>query len=237
MICVAAGLAMSGRKVFCFAITPFITGRVFDQIKVSIALMRLPVCLVAIGAGFSYDDAGPTHYGVEDMGIMKNLKGIEIISPYDAVSAKEAALQALHSPAFRYVRLDRHVLPDITLPYQLDTSPAATILTSGAMGETSKKIAESMNLSAVRMLTVFPFDPLVPLHGERLIVLEEHFYTGGLGESVAAWMKDRGDERPLLRCAIPDHYEWENGGRAHLWKRAGLDVESLTEKISKWLSQ
>lgn len=231
MVTAAAGLALSGKKVFCFAIIPFITGRVFDQIKVAIALRGLPVTLVGVGAGFSYDDGGPTHYGVEDIGIMKNLKGIEIFSPYDADSASSVATMCLNDPKFRYVRLDRHVLPEWSLGPKEEKYPGLGIVAYGAM------IPQALKL---RFGNVFPVTRVFPWEAQyrprNLVVLEEHFYTGGLGESISSWVHDHGDTCHMLRIAIPDHYEWENGGRAHLWKRAGLDVESLVKKISQWLA-
>lgn len=236
MISVAAGLSLAGKKVYCFAIIPFITGRCFDQIKVAIALQGLPVTLVGVGAGFSYDDGGPTHYGVEDIGIMKNLKGIEILSPRSEATAAFAARDSLNIPRFRYIRLDRHVLPEMGAFINPDEK--ISVITYGAMSDQAIKVAEFYQPIQVHpFATIHPFGGMNVIVGERIIVIEEHFYTGGLGESVAAWMKDHDDHRPLLRCAIPDHYEWENGGRAHLWKRAGLDVKSLTKRISEWLER
>lgn len=231
MITAAAGLALSGKKVFAFAIIPFITGRVFDQIKVAIALRGLPVTIVGVGAGYSYDDGGPTHYGVEDIGIMKNLKGIEIFSPANSDNAAQIAQRCLSQPAFRYIRLDRHQISGAVE----SACPAGTptILTYGAMAETAKKISGELHLGYCVLDKVYPFEGSWGC--TPWIVLEEHFYTGGLGETVSSWLHDHGDQSHFLRIAIPDHYEWENGGRAHLWKRAGLDVESIAKKISDWM--
>ena len=237
MINVAAGLALSGKQVFCFAIIPFITGRCFDQIKVAVALRGLPVTIVGVGAGYSYDDGGPTHYGVEDIGIMKNLKGIEIHSPNNSTSAASIAQLTIRHPAFRYIRLDRHVLPELPLREIEDESEMQIgLMAMGAMTSIAREVSSRLRDSEVlaEPTQVWPL-VYVPTESSKLVVIEEHFYTGGLGESVASWMKDHGDERPLLRIAIPDHYEWENGGRAHLWKRAGLDVESITKRISEWM--
>jgi len=202
MACVAAGLALSGKKPFMFAIAPFITGRIYDQLKVAIALRRLNVCVVGIGAGYSYDDGGPTHYSLDDIGLMKNLKGITIVSPRSEATARLAAQDALDDLKFRYVRLDRHVLPE--LGASIISDEKISVITYGAMSDQAVKMAESFASMQVHpIVTVHPFS-IGFATGGRIVVIEEHFYTGGLGESVAAWMKDRGDERPLLRCAIPD---------------------------------
>jgi transketolase len=231
MINVAAGLAIAGKQVFCFAIIPFITGRCFDQLKVAIALRGLPVTIVGVGAGYSYDDGGPTHYGVEDIGIMKNLKGIEIWSPASDLDAASIAQMTLQKPAFRYIRLDRHILP-VESHYPKSPTYPTLVLAYGAM----IKQAWDAGPDVFPCTMVFPFLGIEARTHKRIVVVEEHFYTGGLGETVAAWMKDHDDQRPLLRIAIPDQYEWENGGRAHLWKRAGLDVESITKRITEWMA-
>ena len=239
MINVAAGLALSGKQVFCFAIIPFVTGRCFDQIKVAIALRGLPVTIVGVGAGYSYDDGGPTHYGVEDIGIMKNLKGIEIWSPRDEESAKEIAEISIKEPAFRYVRLDRHVLPSVTRDprgYKVGLGFVSYGSMYSVAMEVKKKIG--MDGGVWHLSQVYPIDEFMragKIH-TALIVIEEHFYSGSVGESISSWLHDNQDRTPLLRIAIPDHYEWENGGRAHLWKRAGLDVESITKRITEWMA-
>ena len=233
MISVAAGLALSGKQVYCYAIIPFITGRCFDQTKVAIALQSLPVTLVGVGAGYSYDDGGPTHYGVEDIGIMRNLKRIEIWSPWDAETARETAKDCLARSVFRYVRLDRHVLPAVAL---LPFTHSTMIIGIGAMCQVACEVALQVGADGTGWAQNWPLLRSVPAPTDRVITVEEHFYSGGFGAAMSEWMHDHGDRRPLLRCAIPDQYEWENGGRQHLWKRAGLDTPTLVEKIRAWMT-
>ena len=77
MVNIAIGLALSGKRPYCYAITPFLTGRAFDQIRQA-CMMNLPITFVGIGAGYSYDDSGPTHHGIDDIGIMRVLPNMEI---------------------------------------------------------------------------------------------------------------------------------------------------------------
>ena len=88
MINVAAGLAISGKTVFCYSIASFATLRCYEQIKCSVAAMERDVTLVGIGVGLGYADSGPTHYTTEDIATMRAFPNIEIITPCDEISTK-----------------------------------------------------------------------------------------------------------------------------------------------------
>jgi len=112
----AAGLAQNGKIVYTYAMAPFVTLRCYEQIKVAIASMSLPVTIIGNGVGYSYNDAGPTHYATEDISCMRALGGIEILTASDTESTLAIARLSYSSPALRYVRLDRAFLPDIYRP-------------------------------------------------------------------------------------------------------------------------
>ena len=88
MISMAAGLTLMNKTIFCYAMAPFITSRCYEQIKCSVAAMDRPVCLVGIGVGLGYADAGPTHYTTEDIATMRVFPNIEIVTPSDVTSMK-----------------------------------------------------------------------------------------------------------------------------------------------------
>lgn len=73
LVTIATGMALSGKKVFIYAIMPFVTSRCYEMIKVDLSLMNVPVTAIGVGAGFSYDDSGPTHHSTEDISIMRTL--------------------------------------------------------------------------------------------------------------------------------------------------------------------
>ncbi|KKK54073.1 hypothetical protein LCGC14_3088410 [marine sediment metagenome] len=104
MVNIAIGLALSGKRPYCYAITPFLTGRAFDQIRQA-CMMNLPITFVGIGAGYSYDDSGPTHHGIDDIGIMRVLPNMRILQANDSSEAELLATIRYPEPA--YIRLDR----------------------------------------------------------------------------------------------------------------------------------
>jgi len=107
MISVAAGLAKSGKKVCVYTITPFVTERCFEQIKVDLCCMNLPVMIVGIGAGLTYSNDGPTHHTLNDIAIMRSLPNMTIYSPSSPEMNAALAEQAYNNNGPSYVRLDK----------------------------------------------------------------------------------------------------------------------------------
>ena len=129
MLDVASGLALEGNKVFVYAMAPFISLRSIEQTKCGAGLMNLPICLISVGIGLGYADAGPTHYSTEDFACFRSIVGSSIYTPSDVNTAKMIAEDMLNVPKFSYVRLDREVLknlsPEITTQeYKEECSPA-----------------------------------------------------------------------------------------------------------------
>ena len=87
MVDVGAGLALTGKKVFLYAMAPFITTRCYEQIKTVISSMQLPITLVGVGVGLGYDHATLTHFSTEDIAIMRALNGIRILTTVDSESS------------------------------------------------------------------------------------------------------------------------------------------------------
>jgi transketolase len=107
MINVAAGLASSGKKVVIFGILSFLTTRCYEQLKINICEMNLPVLIVGIGTGLSFSFDGPTHHSTFDISLIRQLPNIEIYNPVSAMSAKAVAREALNFAGPKFVRLDK----------------------------------------------------------------------------------------------------------------------------------
>src|SRR5271157_2241434 len=91
MMDLAAGLAQNGKIVYTYAMAPFVSLRCYEQVKVAIASMSLPVTIIGNGVGYSYNDAGPTHYATEDISCMRVLGGIEILTASDTETVLQTA--------------------------------------------------------------------------------------------------------------------------------------------------
>jgi transketolase len=254
MVTVATGLALSGKKVFIYAIMPFVTSRCFEFIKIDLSLMNIPVTAIGVGAGFSYDDSGPTHHSTEDIAIMRVLPNMTILSPSDSIMAAKFAEMAYKIPGPSYVRLDREVLPQIHSQNE-DFYDGLTNFKSGkdicliATGnmvhraiEVSDKLAEHfIDAGIIDLYRLKPINEKLLLENieqsKKIVTLEEHLINGGIGSIVAEILIDSGKITSLKRIAIQDKYYYAYGGRKNIQSLCGLDADSITKKILDWYQQ
>jgi len=227
---VAAGLALEGKRVFVFAIAPFITLRCYEQIRTSICMMNLPVTIVGVGAGVSYDESGPTHHAVEDISVMRVLPNMQIFNITNAVMAEEIASLAVESPT--YVRVDRKCFLNET-----GKGPESDyiIFSTGNMLELSFKIAKKLDYG-YRAIEWFPIEAedVIPWVGgkKQIITIEEHTLPGGLGSAVLEVLADNNIQIPVKRIGmnISEGYCYQYG-RKNIQKIYGLDKESIIKTI------
>ena len=215
--------------------------------------MSLPVTIIGNGVGYSYNDAGPTHYATEDISCMRALGGLEILTPGDTVATLFTAKQSHTQPAFRYVRLDRAFLPPVYAEgdqrfwtdglVELDAGKGVCILANGYMLQTAKEAraalaAEGLNVGLIDVFRLRPIDGqvlarvLAPY--ERVVTLEEHFLSGGLGGAIVEAMADHGILKPVKRIGVADAYLFENGGRPYIHRKAGIDAPAVAQTVRRF---
>ena len=251
-IVVACGLALGGKIPFTYAIAPFITLRCYEQIKVNMCAMKLPVTCVGVGAGFSYEDSGPTHHTTEDISIMRALPNITIINSSDNIMASKCAEIAVKHKGALYVRLDREPLPDLYKKnetfkdgvFQFNTGKDVCIITTGNMVhkalDVSKKLKQQkIDAAVVDLYRLKPINKSLLLklmkQSKRIVTLEEHLIDGGLGSIIAEIIADENLNLPLKRLAIPDKYCYTYGGREAIRKTIGLDTNSVIKTIKSFV--
>jgi len=248
MIDLAAGLALSGKKVFCYAMAPFITARCYEQIKCVISSMNLPVTLIAVGVGLGYDHATLTHFTPEDIACMRALNGIEVLTPADEVVAAEIATRAIQSPAFRYLRLDRQVFPFLYRENAAQVLDAGfgevrkgkdvAIVACGALVHKALAAAESLagqgvNAGVIDLIRVKPIDGARladALKGfKSILTVEEQLLEGGMGSAVMEALVDATGrlDWPVKRLGMRDKFEVVNGDRDHLHGLYGIDTPDI----------
>lgn len=254
MVDVAAGLAQNGKIVYLYAMAPFVTLRCYEQLKVALAHMDLPATIIGNGVGYSYNDAGPTHYATEDISCMRGLAGIEILTPSDTTSVVATARLSYEKPYLRYVRLDRKFLPDVYAPndtrflrdgmVEIEAGKDACIITSGYFVQKARDIRarlakQGISVAVVDLYRLKPINPKVlgsvlkPY--TQVVTYEEHFLSGGLGAAVVEAMADAGIHKDVLRVGVQDRYFCENGGREYIHQLAGIDVETAAARIAEFV--
>ena len=107
MIGVAAGLALAGLRPVCYTITPFITYRCMEQIRVDVCYHDLPVMIVGTGAGLAYASLGGTHHSCEEVGMLRLLPGLNVLAPADAMEVRSCLRAAISHPRPSYMRIGK----------------------------------------------------------------------------------------------------------------------------------
>jgi len=248
-ILIGAGLALEGKKVFALAIAPFITLRCYEQIRIELAAMNLPVTIVGVGAGFGYDDSGPTHHAVEDLSVLRILPNFTIHNATDNVMARAFVDLSCKMPGPNYVRLDRKILPII---YQEETdfsqglsvlkeSQDIYLIATGNMVHRALEVAEVLKNHSLKVgvidIYTFPINEKLLLEKidgvKKVITIEEHTLPGGLGSAVAEILMDNNKFIPLKRIGLnlSKGYCYKYGGRENIQSLYGLDKKSLAKTI------
>src|SRR5262245_50146263 len=113
MMGVAAGMALSGLRPVAYTITPFITTRCLEQIRVDVCYHNVPVTIVAVGAGMAYASLGPTHHACEDISLLRSLPNMKVVCPADAHEVRAAMRAAMHQDGPVYIRLGKKGEPNV----------------------------------------------------------------------------------------------------------------------------
>ena len=223
MMGVAAGMTIGGKIPFTGTFANFSTGRVYDQIRQSIAYSDKNVKICASHAGLTLGEDGATHQILEDLGMMKMLPGMTVINPcdYNQTKAATIAIADHHGPV--YLRFGRPVVPNFTPADQQFVIGEAVLLNEGtdvsifATGHlvwkavlAGKLLAEKgINAEIINIHTIKPLDAQAILASARktrcVVTAEEHQMNGGLGDSIAQLLA-REEPLPLEMVAVNDSF-------------------------------
>lgn len=252
MMGVAAGLATAGKIPFTGTFANFSTGRVYDQIRQSIAYSDKNVKICASHAGLTLGEDGATHQILEDIGLMKMLPGMTVINPCDYTQTKAAtmAIAEHHGPV--YLRFGRPKWPIFTDGLKFEIGKAlhmregkdVTIFATGHMVWNSLEAAralESEGISAevINIHTIKPLDNEAILDAMAstrcAVVAEEHNIIGGLGDSVCQLLA-RNTPMPVELVGVNDSFG-ESGKPEELLEKYGLGVSDIVTAAKKAISR
>lgn len=260
MVSIAAGLALEGKNVFIYGIAPFVTMRCYEQIKVDISYMNLPVKIIGSGAGITYGSDGDTHHAVQDISIIRSLPEMTIFNASDPVSMSAIAKLSYESRNPVYIRLDKGKLPclygnDIDNSNNLDFSDGMCqlkkgkdllIITTGVMVHQALKLAELLSVNGiyigvVDIYRIKPINEKLLLsfidRSDKIATLEEHSIIGGIGSIVAELLADNGKCVHIKRFAIADKYCRRYGDREWMRSFYGLDIDNVHREILEWYNE
>jgi transketolase len=253
MMGLAAGMTIGGKIPFTGTFANFSTGRVYDQIRQSIAYSHKNVKICASHAGVTLGEDGATHQILEDIGMMKMLPGMTVIVPcdYNQTRAATLALGDHHGPA--YLRFGRPSWPVFMAPDRPFTIGKADKLIAGndvsifacghmvwqAIEAEAALAGKGIRAEVINMHTIKPLDVAAVLESVQktgcAVTCEEHQVNGGLGDSIAQVL-GRHYPAPIEMVAVNDSFG-ESGTPAQLLKKYGLAPENIVAAVEKVMAR
>jgi len=253
MIGIAAGLTIGGKIPFTGTFANFSTGRVYDQIRQSVAYSGKNVKICASHAGLTLGEDGATHQILEDIGLMKMLPHMCVINPcdYNQTKAATIAIADHHGPV--YLRFGRPAVPNFTPADQkfeigkailLNEGTDVTIVATGhlvwkAIEAGEQLAAKGISAEIINIHTIKPLDDEAILKSvaktKCVVTAEEHQMHGGLGDSVAQLLA-RNTPTPQEFVAVNDSFG-ESGTPDQLMTKYGLDTINIVEAAQKAISR
>ena len=241
MVGLATGIAEAGMIPFCYSIGTFASLRPFEFIRNGPVLHHLPVRVVGLGAGFEYGTAGPSHYSLEDIGVMRTQPGLNIVAPADFEQTATALRATWDLPGPVYYRLgkdDKSVLAGLKGRFDLGRAQNVRngddllIIACGpisfdvvAAADELAKIDIDTAVTVVASVSPVPEHDLVEILGRHRVALtvETHSIAGGLGSLVAEVIAENGLGTRLVRLGVRTGTDGRSGSPAHMHSRHGLD--------------
>ena len=253
MICIAAGLTIGGKIPFATTFANFGTGRVYDQIRQSVAYSNKNVKIACSHAGLTLGEDGATHQILEDLGLMKMLPGMTVINPCDYNQTKAATIAVAEHVGPVYLRFGRPVVPIFTAPDQefiigkawtVNEGKDVSIFATGHLvweailaGEILAE--KGIDAEIINIHTIKPLDEEAVLASVRktgcAVSAEEHQIAGGLGDSIAQVLI-KNHLVPMEYVGVNDSFG-ESGTPTQLMEKYGLNAASIVEKVLKVIAR
>lgn len=243
MIGLAAGLAIAGKIPYATSFANFVTGRVYDQIRQSVAYSDKNVKICASHAGLTLGEDGATHQILEDIGLMQMLPNMTVINTCDYNQTYQATLAIADFEGPVYLRFGRPKVPifipkdnkfEIGKAIKFSEGSDITIVATGhlvweAIVAAKKLKEEGISAEVINIHTIKPLDEPAILESvaktKKIVVAEEHQRLGGLASTIALLLAEE-MPTPMAIVAVQDSFG-ESGTPSELMKKYGLDSESV----------
>ncbi len=253
MIGMAAGLAIGGKIPFTGTFANFSTGRVYDQIRQSVAYSDVNVKICASHSGLTLGEDGATHQMLEDLGMMKMLPNMTVINPcdYNQTFLATKAIADWKGPV--YLRFGRPKVPNFTSmdhnfeigkAWHIEEGTDITLIATGHLVwesylATDRLKEKGISVDLINIHTIKPLDKEAILKSASktglVLTAEEHQIAGGLGESVAGLLSSESPTR-MGMVGVKDCFG-ESGKPADLMKKYGIDSYAVEKKVLELLGK
>ena len=255
MVGLATGLAEAGFIPFVYSINPFAVLRPYEFIRNGPIQHRLPVRIVGVGGGLEYGTNGLSHYGLEDVAVMRAQPGITVIAPADAGQTRSAVAASWNLPGPVYYRLgkdDKAVVPGLEGRFELgklqrmrEGSDLLVIAMGSVATDAAAAVQElatrgvSCSLANIAHVSPAPMDELAELLARHRVArtVEAHYRVGGVGSLVAEVIAERDLRCQLVRCGVASLQSGITGSQRYLHQLYGISAEKLVEKAMEALGR
>ena len=247
MVSMAAGMALSGKVAFYSSFAAFATGRVYDQIRQSVAYSNTNVKICGSHSGITLGEDGATHQILEDIGLMRMIPNIIVINPCDYNQTKQATIAIAEHKGPVYLRFGRPKVPvfisentpfEIGKALMINEGKDVTIIATGHLvweaivaGEILAE--QGIDAEIINIHTIKPLDTEAILRSVEktgcVVSCEEHQYNGGLNDSIAQLLA-RKNPKPMEYIGIDDMFG-ESGKPEKLMEKFGLKAENIVEAV------
>ena len=252
MIGIATGLADAGYIPFVYSIAPFVALRPFEFIRNGPVYHQLPVRIVGVGQGVEYGVNGNSHFGIEDVGVLRTQPGLTIIAPADDTQTKDAVEKTCYLTGPVYFRLskDSFKIPELNRGFELGQTQQigagkdVLLISSGAITREAVQVSQLLSKQGV-FSTILVIASIAPPPVSDLIealssfkcvfTLESHYITGGIGSLVAEIVADHNLRVQVVRLGFESILNNSLGSAAFLHDTHGLSAEKITIRIRKIL--
>ncbi len=250
MIGMASGLALAGKKVYCYTMTAFMLYRGFEFIRNDLAYNNNKAVLVTVGSGFQdYPREGATHNAIEDISIGTAIPNLTVLSPSDGKETEILIdmIDEIKTPvwlrlakASDYSIHDKHKNLKIGKPLTLQEGDDLTIVSTGQITKTAIEVAarlksENLTPKIIECPTLKPLDTLEISKSVSdtgmCVVIEES--TGGLANIVSRAVAQNSLKSKFISFAIPDTFVYGFGSKEWMLQQAGLDADTIYKKLKK----
>ena len=253
MISIAAGMAVAGKIPFTGTFAEFATGRVYDQIRQSVAYSQANVKIYAPHSGLTVGEDGATHQALEDMGMIRMMPGMTVVHPCDYNQAVQATLAVARYKGPVYLRCGSPAVPNFTPAdqvfeigkgYVLQEGSDLTIIAIGhlvwpALEAAAALEEKGIHAEVINMPTLKPLDTACVLASVRktgrVLTCEEHQLNGGLGDAVANFLV-RNYPVPMEMVGVDDRFG-QSGTPQDLLDHYGLNVPGIVAKAEALLAR
>ena len=245
IISVSAGLASRGMKPIIYSISTFITLRCFEQLKLDISVMELPVLILSVGAGYAYSMDGPTHHAIDDISILNTLNNCEIYSPSESLLFLKKKTLNFKFKGLRYYRLDRGKFFYMNDFYKIKNENFrvniagynCVIISTGYMSQKISFEIYSGNINGTSHIDLYRIKPiditiLTYLRKfKKVIIIEEHIKPGGLFSILNDLITSNNIKIKIISLSLKEESSYNYGEREYLHKLNNIDICTVKKFI------